>query len=147
MPEGSYPSPEALREGIDRYNHTLMECCAQLDVRCIDLATSLNNREDLFYDDCHFNEAGCREVARLVAEGLARGAGPAARPGSANGSQGGRPFPKRYTGTRGGPGEPADFVGLGSRESPGGGAFRAHSEPPAGNTLPDRKVNMKEIGV
>lgn len=62
-------APEKLREAMDRYNEVLREVCHELDVECIDLA-SMNGQEPFFYDDAHFTEAGAREVARLVADGL-----------------------------------------------------------------------------
>ena len=70
--QGRYLPPGELRRGLDLYNQTLLEACAHLDFECVDLG-SLNGREDLFYDDCHFTEAGAREIARIVAASLEGG--------------------------------------------------------------------------
>jgi len=51
---------------MERYNAVLQSVCREWDVAWIDLR-SLQGREELFYDDCHFNEAGAREVAAIVA--------------------------------------------------------------------------------
>jgi hypothetical protein len=50
---------------MDRFNERLLEICAELGVEVVDLS-SMNAVEAYFYDDCHFTEAGAREVARLV---------------------------------------------------------------------------------
>jgi lysophospholipase L1-like esterase len=66
---GRFLPPGELRRGLDLYNRTLLAACVRLGLECADLG-SLNGREDLFYDDCHFTEAGAREVARIVAAAL-----------------------------------------------------------------------------
>ncbi len=66
---GRYVSVAGLREGMERYNTVLQSVCREQDVAWIDLR-SLQGREELFYDDCHFNEAGAREVAAIVARTL-----------------------------------------------------------------------------
>lgn len=66
---GRYVSVADLREGMERYNAVLQSVCRELDVACIGLR-SLQGREEFFYDDCHFNEAGAREVAAIVAREL-----------------------------------------------------------------------------
>lgn len=58
---GAYLSVGALRHGIDQFDATTRAS----GVPCVDL-TALNGRAELFYDDCHFNEAGAREVAGRV---------------------------------------------------------------------------------
>lgn len=67
LSKGQYLSVERLREGMDRYNLVMRSVCRQMNVACIDL-TSMNGHEEFFYDDCHFTEAGAREVARLIAQ-------------------------------------------------------------------------------
>jgi lysophospholipase L1-like esterase len=62
---GAYLSVSALRAGMEAFDAATRAS----GVPCIDL-TELNGRPELFYDDCHFNEAGAREVAARVAEGL-----------------------------------------------------------------------------
>jgi len=67
--DGSYLSVSSLRGLMDRYNAVLRGTCAAEGVECIDLS-SMDGRVEWFYDDCHFNEAGAREVARLISERL-----------------------------------------------------------------------------
>jgi hypothetical protein len=67
--KGNYFKVEALGHGLAQYNHRLREACARNDVICIELE-SLNDRPELFYDEYHFNEAGAREVAELLAKSL-----------------------------------------------------------------------------
>jgi lysophospholipase L1-like esterase len=62
---GRYLVARKLREGMDRFNAGLVQTCDELHAGCIDLS-SLNGREELYYDDCHFNEAGARAVSELV---------------------------------------------------------------------------------
>ena len=59
-------SPQALRKGMERYNESLRETCRRMNVPCIDLAP-LHGNESLFYDECHFNVAGGRQVAQRIA--------------------------------------------------------------------------------
>jgi hypothetical protein len=67
---GRYFRVADLRKGLDLYNEQLRQVCSREHVQVIDLS-SMDGRIEYFYDDYHFNEAGAREVARLVAEGLA----------------------------------------------------------------------------
>jgi len=64
-----YLSVENLRAGMDRYNDALREVCRERGLTCIDLS-ALNGDPRYFYDDCHFNEAGAREVAQRIADVL-----------------------------------------------------------------------------
>jgi lysophospholipase L1-like esterase len=66
---GHYVSVAGLRQGVDRYNEVLRSVCDELGVTCIDLGP-MQGRVEFFYDDCHFSEAGAREVARLAAPRL-----------------------------------------------------------------------------
>ncbi len=66
-PDGAYYSIAKLREGEDRYNAALLETCKSLGAESID-ASSLNGDERWYYDDCHFNEAGARQLAELIAK-------------------------------------------------------------------------------
>jgi lysophospholipase L1-like esterase len=67
--DGSYLSVSSLRGLMDRYNAVLRETCVAEGVECIDLS-SMDGHTEWFYDDCHFNEAGAREVARLISAHL-----------------------------------------------------------------------------
>jgi lysophospholipase L1-like esterase len=70
-----YYSAGALADGMAAYNRTLLEVCREVPgAVCLDLAASLPRDATVFYDDVHFNEAGSRRVARVVAEGV-QGAG------------------------------------------------------------------------
>jgi len=64
--EGAYLSAAVARRGMEMFNAVLMQTCEDSAVQCIDVS-AMSGREDLFYDDCHFNEAGSRELARLIA--------------------------------------------------------------------------------
>jgi len=59
-------TPRRLRQGMERYNETLRQTCREMNVSWIDLA-ALHGNESLFFDDCHFNVAGAREVANVTA--------------------------------------------------------------------------------
>lgn len=65
LPDGSYLSIAALRTAIDQYNGALLAVCAREGVPCVDLSP-LNGDPALFYDDCHFTEAGADRVAALA---------------------------------------------------------------------------------
>ncbi|MCE9591248.1 MAG: SGNH/GDSL hydrolase family protein [Planctomycetes bacterium] len=67
--DGSYLSVKALCGLMDRYNAALRETCAARGVVCIDLS-SMNGKQECFYDDCHFTEAGARQVAKLIPQGM-----------------------------------------------------------------------------
>ncbi|MFN0055000.1 MAG: SGNH/GDSL hydrolase family protein [Planctomycetales bacterium] len=67
LSEGRYLSLPPLMAGIALFNDRLTKVGRETGTPVIDL-TSLNGHEEFFYDDCHFNEAGAREVARLVAD-------------------------------------------------------------------------------
>lgn len=64
-----YYSAGALASGMEAYNRTLLEVCrATPGAVCVDLAASLPRDTGAFYDDVHFNEAGSRRVAMVLAE-------------------------------------------------------------------------------
>lgn len=66
-----YYSAGALASGMEAYNRTLLKVCrATPGAVCVDLAASLPRDTGAFYDDVHFNEAGSRRVARVLAERL-----------------------------------------------------------------------------
>ncbi|MHC4427325.1 MAG: SGNH/GDSL hydrolase family protein [Planctomycetota bacterium] len=75
MPGKRYLSIEAGREGIDRYNETLVAVCKRMDVECID-AGSMHGQEPYYYDDFHYNEAGAHAMAALVADWFVERANP-----------------------------------------------------------------------
>lgn len=67
--EGSkaYYSTEALEEGMEKYNDTLLKICSERQVECIDFSSLLNKDTTVFYDDVHFNEKGAQKVAEILA--------------------------------------------------------------------------------
>jgi lysophospholipase L1-like esterase len=67
--ESEFYSVEALALGMQIYNEKLKEVCRMREVECFDLASSLPAPQDttIFYDHCHFNENGSKEVADAVA--------------------------------------------------------------------------------
>ena len=67
-----YYSVDALTKGMAIYNRRLLEICVDTRALCIDVAAELSRDTSVFYDDAHFNEAGARQVAEMVAKGLAR---------------------------------------------------------------------------
>jgi lysophospholipase L1-like esterase len=62
-----YYSIEALAEGMARYNAVLLSLAEELDVESIDLAPALPKSGASFYDDVHFNDAGSKRVAEVIA--------------------------------------------------------------------------------
>jgi hypothetical protein len=67
---GVYYSVDALRKGIELYNRTLIEVCAQRGVECIDLAAQMPKDPTVFFDDVHFTDRGSRMVADILDEYL-----------------------------------------------------------------------------
>jgi lysophospholipase L1-like esterase len=63
-----YYAADVLAGTMRQYNDTLSRVCRERGVACVDLASAVPRDTTAFYDDCHFNEAGCRRVAALVAE-------------------------------------------------------------------------------
>lgn len=61
-----------LADLLETYNKTLRSVCRELGVPCIDLAAKLPKDTSVFYDDCHFNIAGCRQVVDVVKPVLAQ---------------------------------------------------------------------------
>jgi lysophospholipase L1-like esterase len=65
--EGAY-SVAALEDMMNQFNQTMITVCRSEGVECLDLASLVGKDTSLFYDDCHFNAAGCEKVATLVAD-------------------------------------------------------------------------------
>jgi len=53
---------------IDAFNRTLIKVAQENAVDYIDLAAMLPKDTSTFYDDVHFNLAGCDKVSTIVAE-------------------------------------------------------------------------------
>ena len=69
-----YLSVRAGREGIDKHNEVLLRVCRKSGAECISTA-AMNGREEYYYDDFHFNEAGAAALSRIVADHLIRQSG------------------------------------------------------------------------
>jgi len=69
--EQRYYTPRALAEGLDRFNQVTLAVCRDRGLFCVDLAALVPKKRENFYDDMHFNEAGARLVARILANAIA----------------------------------------------------------------------------
>ena len=59
-------SAATYRRMLDIFNQRLLEICLQNDVPCIDLASTIPNDQEFFYDSMHFTERGAELVAQNV---------------------------------------------------------------------------------
>ena len=57
-----------LRELMNQFNEVLTTICKAEDITCLDLAAELPKDTTVFYDDCHFNDSGCEQIADFLAE-------------------------------------------------------------------------------
>lgn len=55
------------RRLLDVFNGELLSLCGAHGLSCLDLASRIPNDSSLYYDQCHFNDAGAERVAREVA--------------------------------------------------------------------------------
>lgn len=65
---GTYYTSRALAEGLRAFNERTRAFAAAHSLDCVDLAAAIGPDATLFYDEVHFNEAGARRAAELVAE-------------------------------------------------------------------------------
>jgi lysophospholipase L1-like esterase len=65
-----YYSAEALENGMKAYNNTMLRICQERGVECLDLSSSLEKDDTVFYDDAHYNEGGSRKVAEVLSQYL-----------------------------------------------------------------------------
>jgi lysophospholipase L1-like esterase len=70
QPGKAYYSVPVLAETMRRYNDVLLDVCRERGLPCLDLATKIPRDPSMFYDDCHFTEAGSRAVATVVGRHL-----------------------------------------------------------------------------
>ena len=63
--EGGFLTVARLLEAIERFNSALVKVCLDMRADCIDVR-SMSGKEEFFYDDCHFTEAGAHELARRI---------------------------------------------------------------------------------
>lgn len=64
-----YFQRETMTEAMRRFNEAVAEVARERGVDYVDVQ-ALCGRAELFYDDCHWNEAGARAVAGLLVEAL-----------------------------------------------------------------------------
>ena len=67
-----YYSAKALSKGLQLYNQCLKIFCTGKQIQFVDLAAQLPRDTSVFYDDCHFNENGAKQVARIISQQLVR---------------------------------------------------------------------------
>lgn len=65
-PGFEYYTIDALDRAMDQFNEVLRRVAADENVECIDLEAALAQDGSVFYDDCHFHEAGNRMVSDIV---------------------------------------------------------------------------------
>jgi lysophospholipase L1-like esterase len=69
-PGHDYYSAAVLAETMARFNDVLLDVCRARNLPCLDLAAKLPKNTTIFYDDCHYTEAGSGVVAEIVAAHL-----------------------------------------------------------------------------
>ncbi|MBI3462774.1 MAG: hypothetical protein HY000_06900 [Planctomycetes bacterium] len=70
LPGGEFLSNADRARAMAAYNERLMTFARREGIECIDLASALPQSTAVFYDDCHFNEAGAAKVADYLAPHL-----------------------------------------------------------------------------
>jgi lysophospholipase L1-like esterase len=71
-PNYTYYDVDVLAEAMALFNARLLQVCRERRLDCIDLDRHVPRTLESFYDDVHFNEAGSRRVAEIVAQHLER---------------------------------------------------------------------------
>jgi lysophospholipase L1-like esterase len=66
-PGGRRYSPSDMALLLSRYNECTRSIAKKFGVLLIDLAAQLPRDTSVFYDDCHFNFAGCDEISKIIA--------------------------------------------------------------------------------
>ncbi len=69
-PGGRRYPPEDMARLLESFNEQVRAVGTEMGVPVIDLAKMLPRDTSAFYDDCHFNKAGCGRVAQVLAETL-----------------------------------------------------------------------------
>jgi hypothetical protein len=64
--DGVYYSVDALNRGMIAFNQKLMGVCKKRGIECMDIERMLPKNTSVFYDDVHFNESGCEQVAAII---------------------------------------------------------------------------------
>ena len=65
-----YVQEEQMQQFVDAYNQRMKEIAEQQNIPFIDLPNRLLAKQDIYYDGCHFNEKGARDVAQAISEFL-----------------------------------------------------------------------------
>lgn len=63
-----YYTTNVLAQSMQLYNQRLLSVCASTGAECVDAAAILPKDTSVFYDDCHLNESGSQQLARLLAD-------------------------------------------------------------------------------
>ena len=71
VPNSLYYEPEALAEGMEAFNDTLLQVCRERQIKCVDLAGAIPKTREFFYDDFHFTDGAQDLVASTLARALA----------------------------------------------------------------------------
>lgn len=79
VPEAPKISPAAALAVMERFQRRLVDVCGELGVPLVDAAPRMTGRREYFHDEIHLNDAGCREIARLIADVVLRGDAEAGR--------------------------------------------------------------------
>ena len=67
-----YYSPRALRHGLELYNERLLSVCSGRHIQVIDIDSQLPHNLSVFYDDCHFNIEGARQLGNIVYQSVSK---------------------------------------------------------------------------
>lgn len=68
-----YYTTRALHQALNQYNQHLAKVCLANHIPLIDLAGQLPSDTSVFYDDCHFHEAGAIKVAEIITKSFGNG--------------------------------------------------------------------------
>lgn len=66
----SFYDPEVLASLLEQFNWVMLEVCREKEVECVDMASKVPKNGEMFFDDCHFTEAGSAAVAKAMVEYL-----------------------------------------------------------------------------
>jgi hypothetical protein len=71
-PGHDYYSAGALALALRRFNDVTLDVCRLQGLSCVDLAKEIPSDTTVFYDDCHFGQAGAERIAQAAAAHLAK---------------------------------------------------------------------------
>jgi hypothetical protein len=70
MPVETWASPTCFRRALDAHNEAVRRVAARHGTPLLDLARLMPQGRAYFHDPCHLTEAGCRNLAELVADAV-----------------------------------------------------------------------------